>query len=99
MCVFQSGVARRRSLHLHSCTLRHEQIFCFVVDDIHRSIMSCEEIRAKINGTEDSDKAFQEGYNVNLSKLHSAVKNGEIVMPTREELGDWLRQSPWIIMV
>ena len=91
-----------RHCSLHTCAVAHLGMssICGVghVDDIQRSIMSCEEIRARIIGTEESDKAFQEDYGGNLYKLRCAVKNGEIVMPTREELGDWLRQSSWRIM-
>ena len=66
---------------------------------IQRSIMLCEEIRSKIMGVEDSDEAFQQDFQLNLNKLRRAAHHGEIVMPSREELGDWLRQSSWSRMV
>lgn len=43
-------------------------------------------------GKEDADKMFQDDYVTNLSKLRSAMRSGHIQLPTREEMGDWLRE-------
>ena len=45
-------------------------------------------------GKEDADKIFQDDYVTNLSKLRSAMRSGHIQLPTREEMGDWLRERP-----
>ena len=43
---------------------------------------------------EDADKPFQDEYNTNLMKLKVAVRSGHIKLPTREEMGDMLRERP-----
>ena len=51
-----------------------------------------QDIRARMAGKEDADKTFQDDYNTNPSKLRSAMRSGHIQLPTREEMGDWLRE-------
>ena len=47
-----------------------------------------------MNGIDGSDKLLQGDYSTDLFKLRAAVKSGQVQMPIREEVGDWLRQYP-----
>ena len=63
-----------------------------VVGDVQ---LSCEDIRHYMASKEPADVNFQEDYLGKLALLKTSVRNGEATMPTREEIGDWLRQYPW----
>ena len=55
-------------------------------------LLQHQDIKAKMTSKEDADKPFQDEYNANLMKLKVAVRSGHIKLPTREEMGDMLRE-------
>ena len=57
--------------------------------------LSCEEIRAMMAGKDEHCELFQETYNKKLSQLKTCVRSGEDQLPSREDIGDWLRQYHW----